>query len=110
LTNALNYTPAGGSVTLSTGYAVEQNRPWVVIAVADTGLGIAAEEQAHLFERFTRGRASQVMATPGTGLGLAISKDIVELHRGRITVESELNAGSTFTVWLPARNLNALGP
>jgi PAS domain S-box-containing protein len=110
LTNALNYTPAGGSVTLSTGYAVEQNRPWVVIAVEDTGLGIAADEQAHLFERFTRGRASQVMATPGTGLGLAISKDIVELHRGRITVESELNAGSTFTVWLPVRNLDARGP
>ncbi|MFP4344802.1 MAG: histidine kinase N-terminal 7TM domain-containing protein [Anaerolineales bacterium] len=102
LTNALHYTPAGGKVTLTTALVQEKERAWVTIAVSDTGLGISREEQEHLFERFFRGRASEVTQAPGTGIGLAISRDIVALHAGRLSVESELGVGSTFTIWLPA--------
>ncbi len=102
LTNALNYTPGGGQVHLSTALAQGgESQPWVTISVQDTGLGISEEEQARLFQRFQRGEASRMTGTPGTGLGLAISKKIIELHQGRITVESELEQGSRFTIWLP---------
>ncbi len=101
LTNALNYTPSGGIVRLSTAQIEENHTAWVTVAVEDTGLGIAPEEQQHLFERFRRGTASQVTQTPGTGLGLAICQEIVNLHRGRITVESQEGVGSIFTIWLP---------
>jgi PAS domain S-box-containing protein len=101
LTNAMNYTPSGGTVSLSTMQIEEHHAAWATIGIKDTGLGIAAEEQQHLFKRFRRGTASQVTQIPGTGLGLAICQEIVNLHRGRITVESYEGVGSTFTVWLP---------
>jgi PAS domain S-box-containing protein len=102
LTNALNYTPEGGRVNVSTALLNRANVPWVTLAVEDTGVGIAPEEQAILFERFQRGEASTNLNVPGTGLGLAISREIVELHNGKITLESQVGEGSTFTVWLPA--------
>jgi len=101
LSNAIKFTPAGGKVTISV-------RPWegdkglVEIQVSDTGSGISPHDQAHLFERFYRGEAA-TRGIPGTGLGLAIVKEIVEEHGGRVSVESELGVGSTFTVLLPAR-------
>lgn len=101
LSNALNYTPAGGSVRLATDVVEVESEHWVRIKVADTGLGIAAEEQQRLFQRFERGQSSRVTRAPGTGLGLAICKEIVDLHQGRITLDSQLGEGSTFTVWLP---------
>jgi signal transduction histidine kinase len=73
----------------------------VVISVSDNGLGIAKEEQAHIFERFYRGSASRQMGTPGTGLGLSICKEVVERHGGEIKLQSKLKKGSTFSVWLP---------
>jgi signal transduction histidine kinase len=100
LANALNYTPEGGVVVRTTTTTVD-GEPWATVAVADTGLGIAQEDQARLFERFYRGNASRQAKAPGTGLGLAISQHIVALHGGRITFESTLGKGSTFTVWLP---------
>jgi signal transduction histidine kinase len=69
--------------------------------VSDTGLGIASAEQPRIFERFYRGESSRQVRAPGTGLGLAICAEIVERHSGKITLESELGAGSRFTVWLP---------
>lgn len=69
--------------------------------VADTGMGIPEEELPHIFERFFRGEKPRRMQVPGTGLGLAIVKEIVELHGGRVTVESRVGEGTTFTVWLP---------
>jgi PAS domain S-box-containing protein len=102
LTNALNYTPAGGQVNVSTALLNRANVPWVTLAVEDTGVGIAPEEQELLFERFQRGEASTSLNVPGTGLGLAISREIVELHNGEITLKSRVGEGSTFTVWLPA--------
>jgi signal transduction histidine kinase len=102
LTNALNYTPAGGSIWIFTepepggGGAAG----WIWIHVRDNGVGISEQDQPHLFERFFRGTASRITGAPGTGLGLAISKEIVERLGGGITVESQTGQGSTFTIWL----------
>ena len=104
LTNAMNYTPEGGRITLRSRSQSAGEHHWVVVEVNDTGLGIPPEEQPMIFRRFFRGRASGDGAIPGTGLGLAICKEIAEQHGGRITVTSDgiPGQGSTFTVWLPA--------
>lgn len=100
LTNAINYTPQGGSVCVQTALRQENGVAWVTISVKDTGVGISADEMPRIFERFYRGSASRETGAPGTGLGLAISKEIIDRMGGRITVESALGAGSTFTLWL----------
>jgi signal transduction histidine kinase len=64
-------------------------------------LGIAKEEQAHIFERFYRGDASRQMGTPGTGLGLSICKEVIQRHGGEIKLRSTQQKGSTFSIWLP---------
>jgi PAS domain S-box-containing protein len=104
LTNAMNYTPSGGKVTLVTRRRESPEGVWSVTEVADSGPGIPMDEQPLLFRRFFRGRAGQGRGIPGTGLGLAICKEIVDHHQGRITVESEgvPGKGTCFTVWLPA--------
>jgi signal transduction histidine kinase len=102
VTNAIDYTAAGGEVVVSVKEEATDGRAWAVLTVADTGIGISEEELPHIFDRFFRGERPQLMGVPGTGLGLAISKDIVELHGGKMTVESEVGVGSTFAVWLPA--------
>lgn len=104
LTNALNYTPPGGHVWLSTAAIIRDAAPWVTFTVRDTGPGIAPEEQRHLFQRFYRGAAAHTSKASGTGLGLAISQGIVNLHHGQITLDSQLGRGSAFTVWLPCDN------
>lgn len=102
LTNALNYTPAQGQVTVRTQADERQGQKWAGFIVQDTGLGLTPEDQKRLFERFFRGRAGRESAAPGTGLGLAIAREIVEKHCGRIEVQSEgPGKGATFTVWLP---------
>lgn len=95
LTNAMNYTPAGGSVRV----VLEHRDRAALIHVHDTGIGIDPAMVEHIFEPFFRVNESD---TPGSGLGLTISREIVNLHGGEITVRSELNAGSVFTVRLPA--------
>ena len=104
LDNAIKYTPTGGAVTL--GLRVEgaaaggtPNEHVARVSVVDTGIGIARADLPHVFERFYR--ADRARQTGGTGLGLAIGKWIAEAHGGRIDVESELGAGSIFTVTLP---------
>ncbi|HEC35836.1 MAG TPA: GAF domain-containing protein, partial [Anaerolineae bacterium] len=99
--NAVQYTSAGGRVVVSTGKEGAEGRVWATVRVADTGMGIPEEELPHIFERFFRGEKPRRMQVPGTGLGLAIVKEIVELHGGRVTVESRVGEGTTFTVWLP---------
>jgi len=99
--NAICYTPEGGSVTLSTGTEEAQGRVWATVTVEDTGTGIPEDELPYLFNRFFRGVRPRSMQSSGTGLGLAIVKEIVELHGGRVTVESQVDVGSAFTVWLP---------
>lgn len=103
MTNALHYTPSGGQVRLSTEAVERRGRRWVKVEVSDTGVGIPEEEQGRLFERFFRGSAARASGAPGTGLGLAICKEILDRHGGGITVRSQPGEGSTFTVWLPAR-------
>jgi signal transduction histidine kinase len=98
--NALNFTPAGGTVTCSTETHNYADRDWVTITVKDTGPGIAADELPHLGERFYRGRAARNYRVPGTGLGLAIGKEIIDRHGGRLTIDGEIGRGASFTIWL----------
>ncbi|GAA0254895.1 PAS domain S-box protein [Cryptosporangium japonicum] len=97
LSNAVKFTPGGGAVRL-VGRRVGDE---VVITVRDTGIGIPADEQSRLFDRFFRSSNAMDEAIQGTGLGLSIVKTIVEHHGGRITAESELGTGTTFTLTLP---------
>jgi signal transduction histidine kinase len=101
MTNAMNYTLPGGRVSISTEVTSQNGAEWVTLQVADTGLGIPADEVDQVFERFFRGAASRQMGTPGTGLGLSICKEILDRHKGRISVQSHAGEGSTFTIWLP---------
>ncbi|MCI0394961.1 MAG: PAS domain S-box protein [Chloroflexi bacterium] len=94
LVNAINYTPAG---TIEVSTRLDQSGQQLCLVVADTGMGIPAEDLPHLFDRFYRGQQAAQSNIPGTGLGLSIVKEIVELHGGRIEVESVLGIGSTFT-------------
>lgn len=101
LTNAMNYTPSGGRITLRTHSKARSGQAWITAAFEDTGLGIASEERGRIFDRFFRGKASVSTGAPGTGLGLAICKEIAEIHGGQITVEPNDDQGTKVTVWLP---------
>jgi two-component system phosphate regulon sensor histidine kinase PhoR len=96
LDNAISYTPRGGTVRL---YATEAADS-LTIHVADTGIGILKDDIPRLFERFYRADKARSRASGGTGLGLAIVKHIVENHGGTVSVQSEYNKGSTFSVTL----------
>lgn len=100
ISNAVKYTPSGGTVTLS---AAQQDST-LRICVQDTGLGIPAIDIPNLFEKFYRVQRPEHQAQSGTGLGLAIVKTVVEQHGGTIEVESVLEEGSTFTVILPLKD------
>jgi signal transduction histidine kinase len=93
--NAVKFTPAGGVVSIG----LRRNGEWAEIAVSDTGVGIAQDEQDAIFRRFYRVDTSR--STKGSGLGLAICAWIAEAHGGSISVSSEPGKGSTFTVRLP---------
>src|SRR5207245_9815498 len=95
LSNAVKFTPDGGRVELIGSRANGE----ISVAVRDTGAGIAREEQDRIFVEFEQ--ASSARGKEGTGLGLALARRFVELHGGRIWVESELGKGSTFTFTLP---------
>jgi signal transduction histidine kinase len=99
--NAIQYTPSGGEVTVTTGRQALNDEVWATVTVADTGPGIPQDELPHIFERFFRGKRPQEMQSPGTGLGLAIVRETVAQHGGDVTVESSPGEGTTFTVWLP---------
>jgi len=104
VSNALKFTPAGGRVEVS----LKADDGVAIVEVSDTGLGLAEEEQRHLFERFFRSSRAAANAIPGSGLGLAIAKTIVERHGGRIRVESAVDVGTTVRVELPL-SLSELG-
>ena len=97
ISNAINYTPEGGSVDI----AVSDDNSSVIITVKDTGEGIPQEAMPHLFTKFFRVSGSLEQGSKGTGLGLYITKSIVEMHNGKIWAESEMGKGSTFAFSLP---------
>jgi PAS domain S-box-containing protein len=96
--NALNYTHHG-MIKIATEF--DATRQQVCVKITDTGRGIAADDLPHIFDRFYRGRDVGQLNLPGSGLGLAIAKEIVEMHKGEIVVESEKGQGTTFIVWWP---------
>jgi signal transduction histidine kinase len=97
--NAIKFSPPHGTVMVS---SASSDADWVRVSVADTGPGIVADERERIFEKFYQGAQNGGPKPKGTGLGLAISKTLVELHGGKIWVESEINRGSTFYFTLPA--------
>jgi len=97
LSNAVKYSPGGGPITISASVEGEE----VVVSVADHGIGIPENDTGRLFERYYRG--SNVSGVVGTGVGLYLVKIVVDLHAGRITVESREGEGSRFTMRLPIR-------
>jgi len=103
LSNAVKFTPGGGQVTLAASVVEDE----VEISVRDTGVGINAEDQARIFEEFYQ--VGPAKTQEGTGLGLALTRRLVELHHGRLSVESAPGIGSTFTVTLPLRQPDAPG-
>ena len=104
--NAVKYSPDGGTVTLSS----RSEGGFALVSISDTGVGIPPDEIGHVFERFRRVRSGAAQAIPGTGLGLTIVKQIVEMHGGKIWVESAVGHGSAFhfTVPLAADNVSQL--
>ena len=97
--NAVKYDPTGGRTTVR----VEAKRDSIRFAIADTGVGIPAAELEQIFEKFYRLDPEQTRGVAGTGLGLYVCKELVERMNGRISVDSEVGSGSTFTVELPRR-------
>lgn len=97
LSNALRYTPAGGSVDV----VVQEEGADVLISVSDTGIGIEPEDLSRVFSRFWRSEASRERASGGLGVGLSLTKHIVDRHHGYITVESEVGKGTTFMLHIP---------
>ena len=97
--NALKYTPEGGRVAIN----VEVSPKQILVSVADTGIGISPEDAERIFERFYRAKDPRVAKITGTGLGLTLAREVVRMHGGDITVESQIDQGSTFTMTLPAK-------
>ncbi|WMF94720.1 sensor histidine kinase [Aerococcus mictus] len=107
INNAIKYNKAeGGQVWISS--AVTEDDKYVVIAIRDNGLGIPDEDIPQIFERFYRVDKTRSTASGGTGLGLSIVRNLVASMSGNIDVVSELNEGSTFTVYLPKNDKNLL--
>jgi signal transduction histidine kinase len=99
LSNAVKFTPEGGRVGVTATAAEDV----ITIAVSDTGIGIAPEDQAAIFEEFRQAGRNDVRQQEGTGLGLTLAKKFVELHGGQIGVQSQVDQGSTFTFTLPVK-------
>ena len=97
VSNAIKFTPTGGTVRLSSSSGAGN----AVVEVTDSGIGIPLAEQAQMFGRFFRSSSARAAEIPGTGLGLAITRGIVESHGGAIGFETEEGVGTTFRVSLP---------
>jgi signal transduction histidine kinase len=112
--DALRYTPPGGSVRVDTGVEEAKGRTWGTVSVTDSGERIPAEDQPCVFDRFSREQEPLSARVSETGLRLMILKGIVELHQGRVAMQSpsqiggtdEQGVGSTFTIWLPVAGQN----
>jgi two-component system sensor histidine kinase BaeS len=91
----MQYTPRGGKIVVRTAYGAQR----VLIEVEDNGIGIAEEHLPHIFKRFYR--VNRAQHGSGSGLGLSIVKRVIEAHGGTVSVRSQLNSGTTFTLHLP---------
>lgn len=96
--NAIKYTPAGGEVTVR----VREEGANLIVDVADNGIGIKSEECELIFDKFYRAKDKRIAGITGSGLGLALAREVARLHGGDITVHSQVDKGSTFTLHLPA--------
>lgn len=96
--NALNYTPAG-QIEISTLW--DQERQMAGIQIKDTGIGIAPSELNYVFDRFYRGQRVGQLTTPGAGLGLPLAQHIATQQGGKIEIKSQVDRGTTATLWLP---------
>ena len=103
LGNALKYSPEGGEIN----FRVERAQNQLSFSVEDSGIGIAAEELPHIFDKFFRSDDDRVQSLTGTGLGLAFTKEVARLHGGDVTVHSELDKGTRFTLTIPVRREDA---
>ncbi len=104
ISNAYKYTPAGGHIAISAQPTANGSPGFVMCAVKDSGIGISEEDQAKLFTKFFRSGDPAVREASGTGLGLVITKSLIELHGGKIWVESQLGKGTTFAFTVPVAN------
>jgi len=103
LDNAVKFTPDGGSIRVAAEAHEQGDRPGVLVAVSDTGVGVPVGEQLRVFDRFYQVDPSARRLYGGMGLGLSLVRSIVEAHRGTVWVESEEGQGATFFLWLPSR-------
>jgi signal transduction histidine kinase len=106
LSNAIKFTPSGGNVLI----LAEAHETGMVISVKDTGIGIAPQDRARVFERFWQADGGLSRKYQGVGLGLPLARDLVELHGGRLSLESKPGVGTTATILFPADRLVAEAP
>jgi PAS domain S-box-containing protein len=102
VSNAIKYTPAGGTITIAGSPAESPDRMFAVLTVTDSGIGIPPEQYPHLFDRFFRASNAVAEGIKGTGLGLAITKAIVDAHEGTLSAAPGDAGGTTFTLTLPS--------
>ena len=100
LTNAINYSKEETTITINASETEDE----AIIEIRDEGMGIDRTELPRLFERFYRVDRARSRDSGGTGLGLAIVKHLIEAHKGRVTVESEVGVGTAFTIYLPKKS------
>ncbi len=102
LSNAVKFTNAGGTIYLSAKELETEGEKKVELVVNDNGIGISEENKSKIFDRFFKVQNPETMNKQGAGIGLSIVKELVELHHGKIRIDSELGSGTTFTVTIPA--------
>ncbi len=108
LSNAFKFTPQGGKVKVSLHTAVgEKKHAELVLSVSDTGIGIPEKNKQRVFERFFQHDVPDSIVNQGSGIGLSITREFVRLHGGRITVDSKVNEGTDFTIYLQFREVQA---
>ncbi len=103
LVNGIRYSPPKSFIKVVTGKIENANQSWIKISIADQGPGIAQEDIPYIFDHFYRGDKSRDKKSGGSGLGLAVVKQLVEIHGGQVTVQSELGQGCVFQIVLPVR-------
>jgi len=101
LSNAIKFTPDSGQITVILNKEKANDKSSIVLNVTDTGIGITAEKQPYIFDRFHQIDNSDTRVQQGTGIGLALVKELVELQNGQVIVESKVNIGTMFTITLP---------